>query len=156
MKKIIVVKSTVKDEVEQFLTDRNISFDNAEVIGDLEKSYFVVSTRGYGKYEKEKKETYFDDVGNVYDSFDEYIKFVDSRTRSWTRKITKNFADLEVYREKGYLSRSLEYILIRNNVTSEELLHMTDEEIKSLRGVGKKRFEELVNFIAWLAWKKFN
>lgn len=156
MKKIIVVKSTVKDEVANFLTDNNISYDNAEVMGDLERSYFVVSTRGYGKYEKEKRKTYFDDVGNRYDTFDEYIKFVDSRTRNWTRKITKNFSDLEVYREKGHLSRSLEYILIRNNVTSEELLHMTDEEIKSLRGVGKKKFEELVNFIAWLAWKKFN
>lgn len=151
MKKIIVVKSTVKDEVANFLTDNNISYDDAEVMGDLERSYFIVSTRGYGKYEKEKKETYWDDVGNVYDNFDEYIKFVDSRTR----KITKNFSDLEVYREKGHLSRSLEYILIRNNVTSEELLHMTDEEIKSLRGVGKKKFEELVNFIAWLAWNKY-
>ena len=156
MKKIIVVKSTVKDEVEQFLIDNNISFDNAEVVGDLEKSYFVVSTRGYGKYEEKKYKTFFDDVGNMYDTFDEYIKFVDSRSRNWARKTTKNFSDLEVYREDGHISRSLEYILIRNNVTSEELLHMTDEEIKSLRGVGKKKFEELVNFIAWLAWKKFN
>ena len=154
MKKIIVVKSTVKDEVANFLTDNNISYDDGEVMGDLERSYFIVSTRGYGKYEKEKKETFYDDVGNVYDNFDEYIKFVDSRTRNWTRSKTKNFADLEVYREKGHLSRSLEYILIRNNVSSEELLHMTDEEIKSLRGVGKKKFEELVNFIAWLAWNK--
>lgn len=160
MKKIIVVleSGSKMNAIKDFLADLGIKFEMAE---NPERKpwhqlswYFIVSERGYNKYAKKVKEAYWDDVGNVYNNFNEYLDWLDKWESK--RSKTKNFSDLEVYREDGHISRSCEYILIRNNVTSEELLHMTDEEIKSLRGVGKKKFEELVNFIAWLAWKKFN